>query len=206
MPQRIVTLLRHGQCLPVSKDPPLTELGRIQAALTADFFKAHDIKTIYYSTLQRARQTAEIIARQLPNASLVGSGSLCECVPTVPPQLSKLFQDLARENPDYQLVHVRNAQLRLDDVSSDIFAPAVDRDIHDLVVCQGNVLRYLICRALNIDPHAWVQLHPVANCSLSQIIVAPNAIHEVRAAGITLTTLLTFNQMAHLPQALRTLS
>jgi hypothetical protein len=58
---------------------------------------------------------------------------------------------------------------------------------------------------LNIDLHAWVQLHPPDNCSLSQIIIAPNSIHEARNAGVTLTTLFTFNETWHLPPELRTL-
>lgn len=69
-----------------------------------------------------------------------------------------------------------------------------------------NVLRYLICRALNLDLHAWVQLHPPANCSFRQIIIAPNVIHEARTAGVTLTTLHTFNESWHLPPELHTLS
>src|SRR5262249_14816727 len=162
-----------------------------------------DIRTIYYSTLQRSRQTAEIIAHTLPGATFLGYESLWECIPTIPPQLSEIFQHQARENPDYQLLNVQKAQLRLDEVFSEIFAPAVEDDVHDLVICHGNVLRYIICRALNVDPHAWVQFHPAANCSLSRIIIAPNSIHELRNSGITLTTLLTFNETWHLPQELR---
>jgi hypothetical protein len=131
MPQRTVTLIRHGQRIPEGEDPPLTQLGRKQAAMTADLFKGHDIKTIYYSTMRRSRETAEIIAHQLPSASLIGYESLWECVPTIPPQFSKLFQDQARENPDYRSFNIRNAQLRLDDVCSEIFTPAVDCDVHD---------------------------------------------------------------------------
>jgi serine/threonine-protein phosphatase PGAM5 len=206
MPQRTVTLIRHGQCFSEGTDPPLTQSGRKQAAMTADLFKAHDIESIYYSPLQRARETAEIIAHQLPGAAFIGCDSLRECIPTIPSQFSQIFQDQARENPDYRPVNVRNAQLRLDEVCSEIFTPAVDRDVHDLVICHGNVLRYLICWGLNIDPHAWVQLHPPANCSLSQIIIAPNAIHEAHDAGVILTTLFTFNETWHLPQELHTLS
>ncbi len=206
MPQRIVTLIRHGQRFSEGDDPPLTPLGRKRAAMTADVFKGSNIKTIYYSTLQRSRQTAEIVAHQVPNTVLIGNEGLWECVPTIPPQFSKLFQDQARENPDYRAPNVQSAQRQLDTVCSEIFAPAVDRDAHDLVICHGNVLRYLICRALNIDLHAWVQLHPPANCSLSQIIISPNTIHEARTAGVTLTTLYTFNEVWHLPADLRTLS
>jgi len=206
MPQRTVTLIRHGQCRPEGEDPPLTQLGQQQAAITADLFKEHDIKTIHYSTLQRSRETAEIIAHQLPSASLIGYESLWEGIPTIPPQFSKFFEDQARENPDFRSSNVRNVQLRLDEAFLEIFTPPADRDVHDLVICHGNVLRYLICRALNIDLHAWVQLHPLANCSLSQTIIAPNLIHEARNAGVTLTTLFTFNETWHLPQGLRTFS
>jgi len=79
-----------------------------------------------------------------------------------------------------------------------------EQEIHELVVCHGNVLRYLVCRALNVTVHAWVNLHPVYHCSLTRIIIAPNLIEEARDAGIKLATLFSYNDVQHLPPAQRT--
>lgn len=60
MPQRTVTLIRHGQCFQAGKDPSLTELGYQQAVATASVFKGQTIGTIYYSTLQRTREQRKL--------------------------------------------------------------------------------------------------------------------------------------------------
>jgi serine/threonine-protein phosphatase PGAM5 len=204
MPQRTLTLIRHGQCIQEGEDPPLTLLGRQQATITANVFKGHEVETIHYSTLRRSRETAEIIAHQLSDAKMIGYESLWEGIPTIPPQFREIFEEQARKNPDFRSTDVLNARMRLDEAYARIFRPAEDRDVHDLIICHGNVLRYFVCRALNVDVHTWVQFHPPANCSLTQIIIAPHAIKEALDAGITLTTLVTFNETRHLRQELRT--
>ncbi len=44
---------------------PLTELGRAQARATGEALRAHGITHVYSSTVQRTRETAEIIAAAL---------------------------------------------------------------------------------------------------------------------------------------------
>ncbi len=204
--QRTITLIRHGQCLQDDNDPPLTDLGYQQAVHTATLFNDKNIETIHYSTLQRARQTTEIIAQQLPDATLIGYDSLWEGIPTIPPQFDKLFGEQARTNHDFQPDNVQATQTRLDDAYSKIFTPATHHDVHDLVICHGNVIRYLVCRAIGISIHGWVQLHPPANCSLTSIVIKPTLIREALDAGITLTVLSTFNEAWHIPEELRTFS
>ncbi len=90
MPQVSLTLIRHGQPA-AGRDPALTDRGRQQAAAAAAWLKDQAIGTIYHSTMQRASQTAAIIAETLPDAPLIADERLCEGVPTIPPQYSALF-------------------------------------------------------------------------------------------------------------------
>src|SRR5947209_13079623 len=56
----------------------LSERGRSQAEAVARFLSTRDPEAIYTSPLLRARQTAEIIARESPGAVLRRSKSLIE--------------------------------------------------------------------------------------------------------------------------------
>jgi serine/threonine-protein phosphatase PGAM5 len=206
MPQHIITLIRHGQYILAGEDSPLTPLGREQARITGEAFKNHVVDTIHFSTLRRASETAEIIAGRLSNVILLGHDNLWEGIPTIPPKFSKVFEAQAHQNPDFDPANIHKVQVRLDEAYAQIFRPAEDWDVHDLVVGHGNVLRYLICRALDVDVHAWVNLHPLFHCSLTQIIIAPNIVKEALDAGITLTTLATYNETGHLPPELQTSS
>lgn len=62
-------LVRHGEqhffdgmTMGDAYDPPLTELGRRQAAAVGERLSGHAVDAVYCSTMQRARSTAEAIA------------------------------------------------------------------------------------------------------------------------------------------------
>jgi serine/threonine-protein phosphatase PGAM5 len=61
-------------------------------------------------------------------------------------------------------------------------------DAHDIVVCHGNVIRWLVCRALGVDPQAWLGMS-IANCSLTII--------QVKADGSC--KLISFADSGHIP-------
>lgn len=65
-----VLLVRHGESIwnaegrwQGAADPPLSEVGRLQAAELAELVKKEDIDLIVASDLSRAIETAEIVAR-----------------------------------------------------------------------------------------------------------------------------------------------
>jgi len=65
----------------------------------------------------------------------------------------------------------------------------------DVLVCHGNVIRYFICRALQVDPSAWLRMS-VLNGSISMVVIRPNgriSIRQVGEAGHFPPRLLTFN-------------
>lgn len=80
-----IFIVRHGQdednangVLNGRRDTPLTELGRNQAKTVAAKLNDHHIDVIYCSPLKRARQTAEIIARELGIQTVVPHQDLIE--------------------------------------------------------------------------------------------------------------------------------
>jgi len=61
------------------------------------------------------------------------------------------------------------------------------------VVCHGNVIRYFVTRALDVDTEAWLGMS-IGNCSLTTISVAADGS----------TKLLCFSDIGHLPPNLVT--
>ncbi len=201
MHERIITLIRHGQPLAGTDhdDPDLSAVGQQQASLTGEALKSAPPGKIYFSPLLRARRTAQLIAAHHPHAQPVPLDTLKECVPTIPPLFSTFFQ--STQKSDAAAAACRE---RLDAASAEIFQPATDARAHDLVVCHGNVIRYLVCHALNLDPHAWVLL-TVAHCGICQIAVAPRFLQALADTDTPLRILLCLNETRHLPADLHTL-
>jgi broad specificity phosphatase PhoE len=54
-----VYLVQHGDKERMPGDPGLTELGRAQAAVTAQWLQRMGLHALYSSPLRRARETAE---------------------------------------------------------------------------------------------------------------------------------------------------
>ena len=198
MAQRKLTLLRHGQCGQGDDDPCLTELGQKQAELTGQVLCDFDITAIHYSTLVRARETADIIAQNFPGVPITGHDLLWEGVPPVPP----VFLDYFGQQPDVDLSDTPITKKRFDAAYYHFFKPAKESNVHDLIICHGNIIRYLITRALKIDPHTWVFL-TVDNCSLSQIIIGPDNAPSMSHFGDTVNILRFCNETGHLPADLR---
>lgn len=195
MATRVVYLVRHGQYKHLSYkgtnahltmdqinqlDGGLTDLGVRQAMFTARRLRALPITGMYCSTLPRALQTAEIIAETFPQVQLHRSVGLWECIPSVPPEFSHHFSDLRLED---RLQGKRRAAK----IFEQYFKPARGEDKFEVIVCHGNLIRYLVCRALSVSPDAWLYMYTY-NCGISQVLVRGE--HEVR--------LVAYNDVGHL--------
>jgi serine/threonine-protein phosphatase PGAM5 len=77
---------------------------------------------------------------------------------------------------------------RLDLVFAADFKPATTADRNDLIVAHGNVIRYLVTKALGVDTRAWLGFS-VAHASLTVI--------RVRADGTM--TVVTVGDVGHIP-------
>ena len=65
----------------------------------------------------------------------------------------------------------------------------------DIVVCHGNVIRYFVCRALQLPPEAWLRMCTF-NCSLTYLTCKPSGSVSLRLLG----------DVGHLPMDLVTFS
>ena len=67
-------------------------------------------------------------------------------------------------------------------------APTPDADTYDVLVAHGNVIRWLVCKSLGLDPQLWRRF-TIGNCSVTALVVAPDG--TVRMAA--------YSDTGHLP-------
>jgi serine/threonine-protein phosphatase PGAM5 len=188
---RTLILIRHG--LYDDNDPrdeeigrALVPVGREQARLTGARLAAWPsrIDALHASTMTRARETADIIARALPGPAPQPDRDIRECTP--PTDREDIMADLTPGEAD-------SCRTRLDRAFARYFRPSPERDSTEVLVCHGNVIRYMVCRALGADPKLWLGMS-LANCSLTVIQVKPEGGFRITAVG----------DRGHLPPALQT--
>ena len=186
-PIRNLYLVRHGEY--VHDDTcdeyvgcELDSLGREQAALVAARLKAMPVTftSLQCSPMTRARQTAAIIARSFPGLDPARHDDIHECTP--PTRRQDVMAGLKPGEAD-------ECEAQLEAAAARLLVPATgDRDEHDIVVCHGNVIRWLVCRVLDVDPAAWLGMS-IANCSVTIV--------QVRADGSC--KLVSFADSGHIP-------
>lgn len=203
MAVRVIYLVRHGQyhilqpkktaeddCAPsdIDLDGGLTEIGIEQATLTAQRLKDLPINAIFTSTLPRAIQTGEIIAREFPSIRSQQDDLLRECLPGLTPRLSVRFTlrslDLANRAVE--------GRLQADDVFERYFRYSFRDDRREVIVCHGNLIRYLVTRALGAPPELWTNFD-IRNCGISEIHIRPEG-----------PLVLAHSDVGHLPVRLHT--
>ena len=179
MSTRTLFFLRHGQYEAESRGE-LTVLGREQARLTGKFLEAFRFDVVWSSTLPRARETADIVSGQLGGLRVRHTGLLREGLYTkvegyaVP--ASERREDRARADAAYAKI-VRTSR--------------VER--RELVVCHGNLIRYLMCRALHTPVSKWLRM-TTSHCGLTRVIVRDTGAVRV----------VSYNETSHLPPKLVT--
>ena len=186
---RTLVLVRHGAYDENDpRDPDvgraLTEQGREQARRVAERlagFPLH-IDAVHASTMTRARQTAEVIAGAL-SLPAQPSRLIRECTP--PTERADI---MAREKPEELAACTDTLELAW----RRFFRPSPGRDSTELLVCHGNVIRWLTGRALGLDPMRWLRMS-LGNCSLTTIRVRPDGSTQVLGVG----------DVGHLPNALQ---
>jgi len=188
---RTLYLVRHGL---YDEDDPrgeavgkgLTEDGRTQARLTGARLASLGVPfdTLWTSPFTRARETAAIIAQSLPGLTPRLAPELAECTPTT--WRKDVAASLAPGEGEACVAQLERAFARF-------FVPSPAGDRNELLVCHGNVIRWLWCRALGVEPAAWLGM-AIANCSITVIQIKPD-----RACK-----LYVFDDATHLPIELQT--
>lgn len=60
--------------------------------------------------------------------------------------------------------------------------PEQDKDSYEIIVCHSNVIRYFVCRALQLPPEAWLRIS-LKHASVTAISIRPNGKVSVRGMG-----------------------
>lgn len=189
-PTRTIVLIRHGEYVhgDESEDEgPLDLLGRQQARMVAARLDAMPIvwDSIQASTMNRARETAEIVAACFPGLELSLRDDLREC--TMATRRADIMEEL---DPG----EAEECEQTLEGAFARIFRPATaSRDEFDIVVCHGNIIRWVVCKVLDVDPQAWLQMS-VANCSITVVQVRADASMK----------LVSFADSGHIPYPMTT--
>ena len=67
-------------------------------------------------------------------------------------------------------------------IFSERFRPAAGAERTELLVCHGNVIRYMVTRALGVDTAAWLEMS-VGHASITRIRVEPDGSFKVISVG-----------------------
>jgi serine/threonine-protein phosphatase PGAM5 len=186
---RTLYLVRHGEYDQEDPRDPhvgrnLVPIGVAQARLLGA--RLHGLPVTFTalltSPLTRARETAAVLAEDLPGLAPRIVPDLEECTPP-----TRNHVDVEDETP----ADLAACQAQLDRLAGQLLVPAGES--HEVVVCHGNVIRYLVMKALGSDPGTWNTMS-IGNTSLTTILVQPDG--RIR--------LLSVGDVGHLPARLQT--
>lgn len=186
-------LVRHGEQQDAEHglpDGPLSPRGLRQANAIAERLSGLPLTGAYHSPLQRAADTAKIIAGKLPSVELEASALLFDCIPT-----GKTAETPSAYEPFFGSVTEAETEAgaaQMTDAVAEFLAPRPG-DRHDLVITHNFVIAWFVREVLGAPTWRWMALDQ-ANCGLTVIHRKPGRPW----------TLLTHNDLAHLPVELRT--
>ena len=204
---RHILLVRHGQYDESSKEDEhriLTPLGLLQAIKTGqrlatlargsttfdsvEFQGPCTIRAVYSSDMVRAKQTADLIAKELHTKVQPPDPLLNEALPSpmipIRPDIEGAIEEIDA-NHDRIEQAFRKYIYRGDEWNEgngNEKYNSRERHEFDIIVCHGNVIRYFFCRALQLPPEAWLRMS-VFNCSLTYLIIRPNGHVSARMMG-----------------------
>lgn len=188
-----IYLVRHGELQDAEHglvDGPLSARGQRQAALVADRLSGVPLEAVWHSPLERAAETARIVAERMPAISPEPSALLFDCVPTgMTEETPAVFEPFFGAITDAE-IEAGRAQMA-DAVNA--FLVRKQDDVHELLITHNFVISWFVREVLGAPEWRWMTLNQ-ANCGLTVL---------VQKQGRP-WTLAVHNDLAHLPFELRT--
>ena len=186
---RTILLVRHGHYVPDKVDSPLgrglSPVGIAQAYLVAARLRGMGrFDALLASPMTRAHETARVIDENLDSVKVEIVPDLAECTPR-----TRRKEIIAKEKPEA----IAACEAKLDAIFKKLFVPATGAERRDILVCHGNVTRYLVTRALGVDTQAWLEMS-VAHASITQIRIESDGGLKVSSVG----------DIGHIPPNLQT--
>lgn len=185
-------LVRHGEHLDAEhglEDGPLSPRGRRQAELLADRLSGVPFGAVWHSPLERAAETSRAVADRLPAVDPQPSPLLFDCIPTgKTPDTPAVYEPFFRAHTEAE-AEAGAAQM------SDAVAEFLVRkpDGHELLITHNNVISWFVREVLDAPEWRWLTLNQ-AHCGLTVLAQRPGRPW----------TLVSHNDLAHLPHELRT--
>ncbi|KAL7058458.1 hypothetical protein AAHC03_016801 [Spirometra sp. Aus1] len=178
---RHIIFVRHGQYHYAADDSDchLTKLGREQTDYTGQRLKQLGLpySRIIYSTMTRAVESTEEIIKHLPNVPAVPCDLLREGAPFPPqppvPNWPQSEDDFTKDGPRIEAAF--NYYMHRAD-------PNQEKDSYEVLVCHANVIRYFVCRSLQLPPEAWIRM-TLDHGSLTWITIRPSGTVSLRWLG-----------------------
>jgi len=145
------------------------------------------IDSITSSTMARAIETSELIKeKSLFKGSISQTDLLRECLPSIPPKWKKILKvtkaTLLANRDTLEKAHRKFFK-----------KPTGKKDEHHLLVCHGNVIRYLIVKALAKNTHLWASMY-----------INHGSISVIRISKDGSASLLLYNNVEFMPARLKT--
>ncbi|MFE1645458.1 histidine phosphatase family protein [Microbacterium sp. P01] len=186
-------LVRHGEHQDAEHglvDGPLSPRGRRQASLLADRLSGVPLSSVLHSPLERASETARAVADRLPSVAPEPSALLFDCYPTgMTPETPSHFEPFFGAVSEAE---IEAGRAQMDDAVSE-FLVRKPGDVHELLITHNFVIAWFVREVLQAPEWRWMTLNQ-AHCGLTVI-----AQKQGRP-----WTLVTHNDLAHLPFELRT--
>jgi broad specificity phosphatase PhoE len=187
---RYVYLIRHGEASP--HDGPLSAVGREQARFAGQRLRQVPLAAIRHGPLPRAAETAAIMAQGFPDVPVSASDPAGDYIPFDLDHagLPRAFADLVSSYTSAE--RADGARLAAAAIEQFAHARAEGSDTHELIVTHNFLIGWLVSHALAAPSWRWLGLNQM-NGGLT--VIAYQAAAPPR--------LISFNDGAHLPPALR---
>ncbi|KAL5106164.1 Serine/threonine-protein phosphatase PGAM5 mitochondrial [Taenia crassiceps] len=179
---RHILLVRHGQYHYSEDDSEchLTNLGRQQLDLTGRRLKQLNFPYthIFYSTMTRAVESTDEIIKHLPGVPATPCDLIREGAPFPP-------EPVVLNWPQEGDVAFEEDGPRIETAFANYIhraEPTQSEDSYEILVCHGNVIRYFVCRALQLPPEAWIRMS-LDHGSLTWLTIRPSGTVSLRWLG-----------------------